>query len=337
MSASHLSPTIARLALGPDIQQGITVLQPELTAMELAIKSFMEMLSTFIKLGAQLSDFGLNAAPIRDGREAIIRLSGAGMRWGVPHPIQSAAMDLPRHHDIDKVAAAPDQPATALPSPTAQPERLAQLDIFSQGATSTSPEPPKPNERAMATYPKVIIGAVLPSLQVFSPPGHDSPLSVPPDSAIRPEANVLPTADPKMAAALTSAQTLYQPPATLTSVLAPRQAYSSSTSLLGPSAPQRTQRRRPHANVEKKLLQATWSDLTVTSKNYPDELEPAQDQAGRLPVAPAVRQGILAMDGSQLGRWIIEHLERNASRPGSMATGIDPRITPIYAGAPTGV
>ena len=36
------------------------------------------------------------------------------------------------------------------------------------------------------------------------------------------------------------------------------------------------------------------------------------------------RQGMLVLDGAQLGRWMIDHLEHRASRPGAMTTGIDP-------------
>jgi hypothetical protein len=48
------------------------------------------------------------------------------------------------------------------------------------------------------------------------------------------------------------------------------------------------------------------------------------------------RQGMLVLDGAQLGRWVIDHLESSASRPGAMTTGIDPRMNATYPGAPTG-
>jgi hypothetical protein len=47
------------------------------------------------------------------------------------------------------------------------------------------------------------------------------------------------------------------------------------------------------------------------------------------------RQGMLVLDGAQLGRWVIDHLESSASRPGAMTTGIDPRMNATYPGAPT--
>ncbi len=48
------------------------------------------------------------------------------------------------------------------------------------------------------------------------------------------------------------------------------------------------------------------------------------------------RQGTIILDGAQLGQWVIDHLEKYASRPGAMTTGIDPRMSAIYPGAPTG-
>jgi hypothetical protein len=46
---------------------------------------------------------------------------------------------------------------------------------------------------------------------------------------------------------------------------------------------------------------------------------------------------MLVLDGAQLGRWMIDHLEHRASRPGAMTTGIDPRMSAEYPGASTGV
>jgi hypothetical protein len=44
----------------------------------------------------------------------------------------------------------------------------------------------------------------------------------------------------------------------------------------------------------------------------------------------------LILDGAQLGRWIMNRLARQASRPAAGTTGIDPRISPIFPGAPAG-
>jgi hypothetical protein len=55
-----------------------------------------------------------------------------------------------------------------------------------------------------------------------------------------------------------------------------------------------------------------------------------------LPTVSGSRQGMLILDGAQLGRWVIDHLETTASRPGSGTSGIDPRMTATYPGAPSG-
>lgn len=48
------------------------------------------------------------------------------------------------------------------------------------------------------------------------------------------------------------------------------------------------------------------------------------------------RQGVLILDGAQLGRWIIDHLATSASLPMSGISGIDPRMSAVYPGAPSG-
>ncbi len=60
-----------------------------------------------------------------------------------------------------------------------------------------------------------------------------------------------------------------------------------------------------------------------------DQPEPTQTAAEQ-------QQGAFALDSVQLGRWMMDHLERQASRPGTMTTGIDPRMTTHFPGAPTG-
>src|SRR5262249_21961016 len=67
--------------------------------------------------------------------------------------------------------------------------------------------------------------------------------------------------------------------------------------------------------------------------------EVAQSQAARaepLLAESEPRQGTIILDGTQLGQWVIDHLEKYASRPGTMTTGIDPRMSAVFPGAPTG-
>ena len=74
----------------------------------------------------------------------------------------------------------------------------------------------------------------------------------------------------------------------------------------------------------------TAADPTVQPEGAQSALaEPPRAESGS-------RQGMIILDGAQLGRWMIDHLERHASRPGAMTTGFDPRMNAAYPGAATG-
>lgn len=62
----------------------------------------------------------------------------------------------------------------------------------------------------------------------------------------------------------------------------------------------------------------------------------AEDRQSTESDAQESMQGRVMLDAAQITRWVIEQLEHRASRPGAMITGIDPRMTPTYPGAPTG-
>jgi hypothetical protein len=46
--------------------------------------------------------------------------------------------------------------------------------------------------------------------------------------------------------------------------------------------------------------------------------------------------GTIVIDGTELGRWMADYLAHAASRPPNGGVGFDPRMTPVWAGAPTG-
>jgi hypothetical protein len=60
------------------------------------------------------------------------------------------------------------------------------------------------------------------------------------------------------------------------------------------------------------------------------------DAAGALPEPPAreatTAQGDIYLDGARIGRWIIEHLAREAERPRSGGAGFDGRMSPAWSG-----
>jgi hypothetical protein len=74
-----------------------------------------------------------------------------------------------------------------------------------------------------------------------------------------------------------------------------------------------------------------------TTVDPTEQLEGAQSALAEPPRSESgPRQGTIILDGAQLGRWMIDHLERHASRPGAMTTGFDPRMNAAYPGATTG-
>ena len=45
----------------------------------------------------------------------------------------------------------------------------------------------------------------------------------------------------------------------------------------------------------------------------------------------------ILIDGTELGRWVIDHIADQAMRPNAGTTGIDPCVVASFPGAPTGV
>jgi hypothetical protein len=68
-----------------------------------------------------------------------------------------------------------------------------------------------------------------------------------------------------------------------------------------------------------------------------DALSPAwppQDAGGEAQAgAETAMQGVIEVDGAALGRFVAEHLAREAGRPQAGMTGFDPRQTPPWGGA----
>ena len=86
------------------------------------------------------------------------------------------------------------------------------------------------------------------------------------------------------------------------------------------------------------LKLATMPAYTTGDAAVEPEEPPSASALSESPQADAgSHQGVLVLDSTQLGSWVIDHLERHASRPGAMTTGIDPRMNAAYPGAPMGV
>jgi hypothetical protein len=68
-----------------------------------------------------------------------------------------------------------------------------------------------------------------------------------------------------------------------------------------------------------------------------DEQQPPAMSRQSVEPAAEPRQGLLILDGTLLGRWIMDRIARQASRPVAGTTGIDPRISPTFPGAAASV
>jgi hypothetical protein len=50
------------------------------------------------------------------------------------------------------------------------------------------------------------------------------------------------------------------------------------------------------------------------------------------PAPPAPWDSAAPLDGAQIGRWVTDQLTEAASRPPSGLSGLDDRLTPVFAG-----
>jgi hypothetical protein len=85
------------------------------------------------------------------------------------------------------------------------------------------------------------------------------------------------------------------------------------------------------------LAMGTWGRNYVDKPALPnaesDQLRPRQISR----ISSEEKNGVVFVDGGYLGRWIIDCLSRQASRPSGGTTGIDPRASATYPGAAVGV
>jgi hypothetical protein len=82
---------------------------------------------------------------------------------------------------------------------------------------------------------------------------------------------------------------------------------------------------RPPSAVTEPAGPAEMSRVRAT-RNVPTQL-----------AAQESREGVVFLDGMRMGRWILDRLTRQASRPTAGTTSIDPRINASFPGAPTGM
>jgi hypothetical protein len=112
-------------------------------------------------------------------------------------------------------------------------------------------------------------------------------------------------------------------------------ARSQESLLTGPSAPMTAPPSSQLASIGPIGVPQSEAALDQV---MPNNVQRASSRSRQPPESAAEpREGLMILDGAQLGRWIIDRIARQASRPVAGTTGIDPRISPIFPGAPASV
>jgi hypothetical protein len=114
-------------------------------------------------------------------------------------------------------------------------------------------------------------------------------------------------------------------------------AFSQASLVTGPLAPP-TAPPTPQTAPQVESVAPLVVSQTVATRDRvapTDVPRPPSGPRQSLETAPEPRQGVIILDGAQLGRWVVDRIARQASRPVAGTTGIDPRINPTFPGAPT--
>ena len=339
LTDSALPAAAARLLFGNGVSDALDLLKPELDLLTRTVAVNFTMLDEMTLLGYWLTSLNPNTAPVVNLRP--------GAQQGTIQEVEATREEQARTDPVDTRARADftSQLRAQVPPYTETPTaagvgvapkpRFAVWDaaIASQrepmadmlpGNSSISAAPglseaSEPEQRAAITW--MPVSRTTASVAGARLSRADAPLRAPPPIGAQPSGKSFPS-DPVLA--------------TLSAVAEP------STHFDDISLPVNRERLNPMA--------LPYQDAAVTVPFGPGHAPDANRQATALlkPMRPQTdadglpdidtqpRQGVLILDGSRLGRWVIEHLERSASRMSAATTGIDPRMTPSYPGAPTG-
>jgi hypothetical protein len=338
-----------RLALSQGLSEVIAMMKPEMTALDRTVTASGTMLQTLLQFGGRLGVFNVNAAPTaipllaRQSPEAQIERLGSD----VPQRTGTPAVARPTKRDVSGSLAKSD--LAALPRLETIPRSDGSLPSRRSVSLQTAPM------IAHAAPPLADVAQVHTSRAVFVPTATSS--GEPPlanrESATAPsiasytgeairsmssEVDAL-----RAAAAPVTATDEFQMPIDTQAeqiVVGTGASDRSAQVAVGdpvsqPATGRPAQRIAAQTGGFRLMTPApSWTAAGAASQSDWQPSTSAASEEQRTEGEP--RQGTLVMDGTQLGRWMIDHLERHASRPGAMTTGIDPRMSATYPGAPTG-
>ena len=256
-----------------------------------------------------------------------------GLHYGDGAPVSPAPSMLEKSADSSPESAVPDlevpdlfvaprveqgfAPATAAspppapldegaPRPEAPPASYAPTppDMSATGDVWSGSEP----QHSVRGFDPVSMVTAVPSSPVdgdFARPTLSSAGGTPPSNAPKVSAAPIPTADPPVIA----------PPTSRPSNPSWQNPSESAFAALPPAQPASIAPRE----AEPAAASPSASDLTPSGRNLADAMPtaPLADAGGA--------EGQLLLDGSLLGRWVIDHLSREADRPPAGGTAFDPR------------
>jgi hypothetical protein len=318
----------ANLAHMPDPSSPANLVEGELGLLSHAILASSMMLDMIVQLGRGLSAMSQNAAPTD------IRTGSVFHSTDTPAEVRGLASEEPRGDPLevqnraDARGGQPDRGSQAImspltfehrPSPSAEPQRLgiasAQLQIAHTKAPGRGTASLTPASMAAGTDDLLFFPISSPEAQPsLVLPGDQYPLQ-------RVEMPAPPRMRVPAAAAAHPPRERAQSGHRATRLLAGASSRFASphmtpaAPLLGETGMAETPDPQSMVNID---------DNNATERGYvrsqPETSEPPQ--SGTEP-----RYGTLIFDGARLGRWMIDHLERKASRAVATTTGVDPRMT----------
>lgn len=326
------------VVLGSGVSEGVAIIGRYLKALDQAVGTSMDSVASLSKLAAvvQAPDLERQAAaiipaPILPSRPDVLSRPDARTMpegaWSAAEPVSrdprvAARTDYRPISEPSVLARGDESPSPvqlqALQPPPSAAIVPSALSVLPTGPTSPlaagRPEPDNPVEPGMTRF-AAIIGA--PNRSIAAQPGF-------------------PTIDPngmqEGARTPTRHSLTIQPSANQGQLPAPP---SMTSSVIGTSSSNQT------------LAQSLLAAPSATAQLAAVPMDPMVSMlaprvhntasTGTPAAAHEQQEGVIFLDSSRMGRWIMDHLARQASRAGAGTTGIDPRMGPTYPGAPTGV
>lgn len=286
------------LALQDGVSDGIAAIRRDLSALDRATDGTAINLGRLSALAATLQNGPLSRLTETLSRAANSALPRAETPSRAPPDTNETAMPAAPFTAPAEHTAPANTPAGIRPAP------LPPSTLQEQRRRDDAAAPPAIASFAPQTPVPILAGPSPPVLPTTAP----SPLVVPTSTAAA-------TAPPAAARAATNL-TFGAPPSAPS--LAPSQG-------VGPRAAHAPS--RPNGDFYRQAAPIAAADTAHASA-------PATNRDSQTDDA---KTGRIIMEGYELGRWMTDRLTREASRPPAGATGFDPRLSPAWPGAASGL